>query len=310
METGLQDINSTFEGNETIDYVPPIVEVLITSTVSFFSLIANAFIIYAVAMHSYMQTKRNLIILNWAISDFLFHLFSSNNVEVLYYFFKLKYMLTYYCIIVNFQSLFQNASILFVSFLLVDCFFKRVTTRVLPFIWVIFLLFPIPAIVSCVQYQFDYLNIMIVFFSFFLLYVTSFVKLILFCKRRIQRKRVQTEMRFILSTVYVTSWLLAGIINLICDINYEYMDSLLPLSYIGAMLGTSSAIIVAFILIKYDNTFRVAFHKICKCFANENDYRVYIKEENEGDTSDSQGKSDEVSFVRNGQNQVSVEINS
>lgn len=305
MDSELQEVishNTTFE---VITY-PVLVDDLVIIVVSIFSMLANSFIIYAVSSQSYMKTKRNLVILHWSISDLLFLSTNISLVDAILFLLNKQHLYTIYCFVEQLQAVSQALEMIFLIFIFIDCLYKRFNTRILPFIWILFPLLFLISTSSCITNSYFPFVFLGLIFGFGLVVLTFIVKVIIYCVRCIRKRENETDLRFVICSIYVLSWILSllfGTYHLVMA-NKILLRSVYLLACVA---GNSCAVITAIILICNDNMFKLCFYKIFPCLSPPNEYSVHIRKDEEDEEKCDNGIKNE--NVEKGFTQVTFESN-
>lgn len=262
-------LNQTFEDIQIPSLL--ITHELLFALITIVGGIADAFIIYVILRFKNMQTKRNVLILNWAGADFMFQLLNPAKFRFLYYAFDITFYLNVYCILHNSEMLYMAMAVIIVLMLSLNFIYRRLTLQnlkiIMPVFWIIFAGFHILSIGLCAHHLSitQDLNILLLFLIFIVAFSSHFVKIIVYSLRRIKRQEKNTKLRYILTSAFSLCWFASALLflfNILTDLSvgFRYFVSVAVM-----ILCCTNPILNIFLLCKYDKNFWICFLHILKC---------------------------------------------
>lgn len=249
----------------------PLKQTIFYIILSVIDITADGFIIYVISNYMQMKTIRNILVLNWAVSNILFNIFEPLKFTlIIFYIFKQTHS-PIISVIYEIHALFQICTQLFIITLFTDCCYKKLTLvnlkNVVQIIWLLSLIIISSAIISrmCDSRVLNELCEMILFGTCSILFLSFLIKMVLYLIRRVRRKELKTHIRFILALSYICSWFVTALCHFISDFvsfrSHEY-KVLMSVGKIFQILAYSNPVVQLVILYVFDGDFRANFRKL------------------------------------------------
>lgn len=252
---------------------PPKPEELVFAILSFIAILSNSLIIWTISKNRNIQSKRNILILNWAISDLITNVSNQQAYKIFFHLFGVKMTVQLEIFEDILESLMINfylIELVFVTYLFIDYFYDRFSVELIHFFWIFTFVLIVPGVAGSFfgfHLRVRFISELIIYVNFAFLLISFIVKILRYFLRRIQRKPHKIQLRFILSTFFLGCWLTAAVyFSLLPFDNNIHLHVYVPLFAIYAGMCNSTLNLI--LLVVLDSSFKMSIKKLCTCFTN------------------------------------------
>lgn len=267
--------NDSFLTNSSVDRVAE--ESFLLRNEKFFmsinltAIICNALTIFTILKFKEIQSKTNLFILNWTVTDLLFLIFNSSMYNLFSALHKSLIIYSVFCIFSQIEYTMLSVQAALVIMLNSDFIYDRLSIRsykaTVLGCWVVFFLLVLVSGIYCYKTLYDGFPIMLHVITFCILLLAVCSQWFVLIRDIFKRRLVTVNLRLALTTSYVFSWTVSWaclVVDIFSETNLLAKE-MFYIAYFGNIFGYSNGILKLGIMLKVDVNFRRALVCLLRC---------------------------------------------